>query len=687
MPAVAPTSSRAVFLSYAREDAGAARRIAEALRASGVVVWFDENELRGGDAWDAKIRHQISECTLFVPLISANTQERGKGYFRLEWKLAVEQTHLMAEGMAFLVPVAVDDTPEAGALVPPEFLRTQWTRLPEALPTPQFIRQIKQLAEGPRQDPPPAPAVTGFATPGKPAGPRSRAPLVAAVLGAAAAAVAIWYWAVRPSSPAGAATEPAKPVVPLVAAPPQIEHKSIAVLPFINMSEDSSNGYFADGLAEELLNLLAKVPGLQVTSRSSAFFYKGKELKLAQVARELNVAHILEGSVRKSGNRLRITAQLIDARTDTHLLSETYDRSLDDIFAVQDEIASAVVAQLKVTLLGAVPKSKSADSKAYALYLQGRQLEHQNSDEGVAQAVKLYQQALGIDATLAPAWIGLADCYLLQESSGLLPSEEAFRLARAAVGKALAINPDLAEAHALLGIIALNGDNDLAASARHFSHALALEPANIDILSLSLLLFRSLGRLQETIPIGEFIAAHDPVNAFGHARLGAIYIRNERYDDGIAELRTALRLSPERNQTHYAIGEALLRKGDPKAALEEMQRERSDAWRLEGLAMVYHALGQKALSDAALAEAMKKYEVGASWNIAYVLAFRGEVDRAFEWLEKAVRYRDSGLSDTAVSWEFASLHSDPRWLPFLRRIGRAPEQRDAIQFTVKLPAQ
>ena len=193
MPDAPSTPTRAVFLSYAREDAPAARRIAEALRSSGVEVWFDESELRGGDAWDAKIRRQINDCTLFLPLISAHTQERGKGYFRLEWKLAVEQTHLMAEGMAFLLPVVLDGTPESGAIVPPEFLRVQWTRLPEGLPTPVFIRQVRQLLEGKGQGSKAAPA-SPAAVPATPAASSpSRTPLlVGALLAAVAGAAGLW---------------------------------------------------------------------------------------------------------------------------------------------------------------------------------------------------------------------------------------------------------------------------------------------------------------------------------------------------------------------------------------------------------------------------------------------------------------------------------------------------------------
>jgi TolB-like protein/Flp pilus assembly protein TadD len=454
------------------------------------------------------------------------------------------------------------------------------------------------------------------------------------------------------------------------------------------MSQTKDQEYFSDGLSEELLNLLAKVPTLQVTSRSSAFSYKGKDLKLAQVARELNVAHILEGSVRKSGNRLRITAQLIDARTDKHLWSETYDRSLDDIFAVQDEIATAVVTQLKVTLLGDAPKAKVVNPKAYALLLQGRQLGRQRDAAGLSQGILLYQQALAIDPNLAAAWVGLAECYTLQADGGLRTNEEGYRLGREAVEKALAIDPTYALAYARLGsIISTLNNGDLAEAARHFTHALELEPTNTDIMTEVLQFARRMGRFDLVVTLGEYVVAHDPVNALAYGSLGGAYIRAGRNEEGLATIKTSLRLAPGRILAHYTMGGVYLRMGDTKTALAEIQQETGAPWRLDGLALVYHAMGRKAESDAALAELISKFEKDSSWNIAYIYAFRGEADLAFEWLDKAIAYRDPGISLTATQWTFTKLHQDPRWLPFLRKIGSAPEQLAAIRFEVKVPGR
>jgi TolB-like protein/Flp pilus assembly protein TadD len=470
-------------------------------------------------------------------------------------------------------------------------------------------------------------------------------------------------------------------------AAPAVGDKTIAVLPFVDMSQAKDQEYFSDGLSEELLNLLAKIPALSVTSRSSAFSYKGKDVKLAQVARELGVAHILEGSVRKSGNRLRITAQLIDARTDKHIWSETYDRSLDDIFAVQDDIAGAVVSQLKVTLLGAAPKAKVVDPKAYAISLQARQLRRQGTRDSVAQALSLYSEALAIDPKFAGACEGITLCRLRQYIMEWGTAGEIQQLAREAANQTLTLDPDSATAYTTLGSLILRSPGgDLATVARHYEHALALDPANAETVYDSLILFPILGRSEEAVAFGEYCVAHDPVGSFAHSTLGRVYHWIGRRDEAISSFRTALRLSPDVALLHNMIGTALLKK-DAKAALAEFLQGPLDEDRPINLAMAYHALGQKAQSDAALAEGISKYEKTAAWNIAYALAFRGESDRAFEWLDKAIAYQDTGLTLSAFNPGFENLHSDPRWLPFLRKIGRAPEQVAGIKFNPKLPGK
>jgi TolB-like protein/Tfp pilus assembly protein PilF len=466
---------------------------------------------------------------------------------------------------------------------------------------------------------------------------------------------------------------------------PTTSNKSIAVLPFVNMSSDKEQEYFSDGLSEELLNLLSKVPELRVAARTSSFYFKGKDAKLPDIARELRVAHLLEGSVRKSGARVKITVQLIRASDGYHQWSETYDRTLDDIFAVQEEIAAAVVAQMKITLLGSAPRVQKTSPEAYALFLQARQLARLYTRRGIEESIALNQRALAIDPSYAPAWNGLAANYIEQADVGHGPRtpDEAFRLAREAIDKALKIDPEYAEAYVSLGVIARAYDNDSAATAGHIERALALDPVNLRALSEGAYLLLNLGRPDDAIEAYEDVVARDPLDARAHGNLGWLYMHVGRMDEAVDASRTSLRLTPESIGIHYDVGLVMLLVGDAKAALAEMRLETDEAWRLAGLALAYHALGQRSASDGTLAELIDKHERSWSETIARVYAFRGESDDSFEWLHKAIANKDTGVWNCHNQPLFRNLHDDPRWLPFLRKIGKAPEQLAAIKFELK----
>ncbi len=339
---------QAVFLSYASQDATAAARICADLRAVGVEVWFDQNELVGGDAWDGKIRRQIAECALFVPIISAHTEARLEGYFRLEWKLAAQRTHTMADEKTFLLPVVIDATRDTEAKVPAEFKAVQWTRLP---PSPSLRRtgrpagyagQGGEEQEGPERDearaafcarvvkllggapalqplPGPVPASAPTAPASSPAAPVSvprRSPAISWILLATvAAAVAVGVYFTRRPAPAAAAS-PATTVEPKASQPVAavIPEKSIAVLPFANLSPDAENAFFADGMHDDLITALAKIRDLKVISRTSMLPYKTGERNVRKIAADLGVATILEGSVQRMGNR--VTARKLDFQGD-----------------------------------------------------------------------------------------------------------------------------------------------------------------------------------------------------------------------------------------------------------------------------------------------------------------------------------------------------------------------------------
>jgi TolB-like protein/Tfp pilus assembly protein PilF len=522
--------------------------------------------------------------------------------------------------------------------------------------TPEGVRRTVEAAPGELTEIIAAPASKRW-----PAG-------VLALAGMTALLAGVWYVG-RQSAPA-AALDPA-----IADAAAGVSSASIAVLPFVNMSSDPEQEFFSDGISEELLNLLAKIPELQVAARTSSFSFKDQNLEIPEIAERLKVAHVLEGSVRKADDQVRITAQLIRAEDGYHMWSETWDRSLDNIFAIQDEIAADVAEQLKVTLLGAVPRVQATDPEAYALYLQARQLNRQVTAEGIERSIALFEEALAIDPEYAAAWAGLAEGRSYEASFALRPIDETYSLARDAASKALAVDPESAEAHAQLGHVALLSDGDLGAAARHYEKAIERAPTDTDILTEAVTMLRILGRLDEAIALQEYALARDPVNATGHFRLGLIYQFAGRLDEAIASTEIALDLSPGRISAYNLLAVVYLLQGKPEPALEAIQQESLEAWRLIGLVMVHYALGQAAESDAALAMLTDEYEEGWAYNIAYALAYRGNADRAFEWLDKAVQYNDPGLTDIAIEPMFANIHDDPRWLPFLESVGTAGRHR------------
>jgi TolB-like protein len=446
---------------------------------------------------------------------------------------------------------------------------------------------------------------------------------------------------------------------------------SIAVLPFVDMSPEKNQEYFSDGLAEELLNALAKIPGLRVTARTSSFQFKGKAEDVRTVGKKLNVGAILEGSVRKADGRVRITAQLIKTADGFHLWSETYDRELHDIFAVQEEIAQAVASSLQVRLLGgkaATPTTQPRNVEAYNAYLQGRYFFERHSKESLETAVGYYEQAIKLDSGYASAWAGLAWVYGWQAASGYLPVDEGYRNAREAAERALALDGNLAEAHAAIGFIKTVYDWDWAGADASYQRALALEPRNATLLRQADVLPAALGRFDEALALDRRAMELDPLNPSGGVSLGQTACYAGRLDEAVAALKKALELAPDRPHAHSWLGRVYLELARPQEALAEMNREPDPLWRLHGQALAYHALKRKKDSDAALREFVTKYHAEAAFQIAEVYAFRGETDQAFEWLERAYTQRDSGLAEIKGDPLLKSLEHDPRYAAFLKKM-------------------
>ena len=559
--------TKAVFLSYAREDIEAARRIAEALRSQGVEVWFDLNELRGGDAWDQKIRRQIKDCALFIPLISAQTLERGEGYFRLEWKLAVERSHLMAEGVPFLVPVVIDDASEDAGVVPEPFLRVQWTRLPGALPTPQFIAQVQRLLAAPRKASSAARSEvrgvqpTALAPSG---GPKWLWP-AAAVL----ALGVIAYLALAPKSapPPVAVPGVAKPdpatakagTTPPPATVPAVHGKSVAVLPFTNMSEDKDTGFFADGVHEDVLTNLALIRELRVVSRTSVMPYRTTAKPMRQIASELGVTYILEGSVRRSGNKVRVTGQLIHAATDEHVWAASYDRDLTDIFTIQAELSRQIAGALKAALSPEeqilIARRPTENPAAYDKFLQAREIFNRDGYSWSARQrrAELLQAAVTLDPAFAAAWGELGVVYAFATFIGDADMEAQLARAKEAIDRAVQLAPEDPDVITSLGTYYYFGYRDYSRATEQYDRFGRLQPNSPRALHSLGLIQRRQGRWAESLANIRRAAELDPANTNYQSTLVSTLTAARRWDEALAAQRRIVALRPDDLPTAYNL--------------------------------------------------------------------------------------------------------------------------------------
>ena len=666
-------TSKAVFLSYASQDAVAAKKICAALRAAGVEVWFDQNELTGGDAWDAKIRGQVASCALFIPVISAATQARLEGYFRIEWKLAAQRTHAMADEKAFLLPVVIDDTRDAEAKVPAEFKAVQWTRLPGGETPEKFCARVKALLGGEvaRIFRPVNPDNTGQETRATPR-PRYRVPAAAwLVLALAAGLGVVGYIALRPKP---TASQGKRPPTAEKSAAPTTDAKSVAVLPFANLSDDKANEYFSDGISEELLNVLAKVTGLKVTARTSAFFFKDKQVPIAEIAKQLGVAYVVEGSVRKAGDKVRITAQLIKADDGFRVWSETFSRDLKDIFAVQDEIAGLIAKNLEIKMGMASSVVREVNPEAYSLLLQARFFAQRESSEGRKQSIAYYRQAIAKESDYALAWAEMARVYAMLGRFGGMPMREAMLETRAAAQKALILNPDEPYGLNALGWVQRLADWDWRGARKSFLQAVALAPDNPTTLSDAAVLLFNIGQTEEALTLARRGVVRDPLSARAHFSLGEILTNSDRDAEGVEVLSHAIKLAPESEAYQAVLGTVFSRQGRFAEAEASVEREPSEAYRLMARAVVATAHGVPAASSKARDELITQYGVRMAGWIAIVYAAQGDRDQAFVWLERAAQERDRMIPWVKEYFYLRSLYSDARWPEFLHKLGLADDQ-------------
>ncbi len=564
-------SPKAVFLSYAREDTAAAQRIAEALRSHGVEVWFDQSELRGGDAWDQKIRRQIRECALFLPVISTQTQARHEGYFRREWKQAVERTHDMAEGVPFVLPVVIDDTRDAGAVVPGEFSRVQWIRLTGGLPTSPFVEQVKRLLAAPARSAFGPKAEPGVAPPFPVAKARSGFPTWISIALAALVVGLGGYVLLRPSVrdtpaaflPAAAAAKPA----PSVASPP-VGDKSIAVLPFVNMSEDKNNGFFCDGIHEDILTDLSNIRELRVVSRTSVEQYRGSTKPIGQIAQELGVSFILEGSVQRSGNHVRVTGQLIDARGDRHLWAKSFDRDLTDVFAIQTELSTAIAGALEAKLSPAeqslLDQRPTDNPVAYDLVLKARELRlhaannvfhsvlRQERQQWFQTQIDLLREAIRIDPQYGVAYADLAYIQAFGNFAGFA-SWEGVAESRKAIDRAVQVAPDSPEVIRALGDYYYYGNLDYAKAMEQYARVLKIRPNDWEALARIAAIERRQGHWVESLAHFRDLAVRDPGNFRNISDLMILLAAGRRFDEAISVARALAERQPDNVQAGFDV--------------------------------------------------------------------------------------------------------------------------------------
>ena len=445
--------------------------------------------------------------------------------------------------------------------------------------------------------------------------------------------------------------------------------KSIAVLAFDDMSQKKDQEYFSDGISEEILNLLAKIPGLKVISRTSSFYFKGKEATIHEIGNKLKVSHILEGSVRKAGENLRITAELVNVSDGSQIWSETFDRKLDDIFKIQDEIANKVTSELKANLLGKELHSKKTDPKAYNLYLEAKQLFLQLSTQSVDNAEDIIRRSIAIDSSYAPAWVLLSKTlYSKTYNFYVIPRDKGSLEGLATAKKAIQIDPDYAEAYGILAKQQMAVWGAMPTADDNVNKALALAPDNSEVIANAALYQAYIGRTEKSIDLYSKSLELDPLNYISTINLGISYFENAQFSKAEEMIRKYILHNPNSGIAHAMLSFVFLQQGKNDEALAIAEEEPDLLWKLNAKSEVLFALGEKQKADALLEEIIKKYGNKATSNIANIYAFRNEKDKAFAWLEKSYQLKTPDIFDLLSYLSMKNLWGDPRWNAFIKKL-------------------
>jgi TolB-like protein len=664
-----------IFISYASPDIAVANAVCNALEREGVPCWVAPRDVMPGDFYADAIVHAIDAAKVVVLILSQHSA--GSPHVLREVERASSKRHPV-------VSLRIDRAPLPAGLE--YFLNTsQWLDASGSEPgsaLPMLVTAVRRvIASAPARDGVAAPANTAAnvappprlvsATPNAPPPPRGAAQAAQRPLNRVAVAVVslvalalAWFaadkfWLTKHVTAAQQSTGTA----------PVVNDKSIAVLPFADLSEKKDQEYFADGMAEEILNLLAKVPGLRVFGRTSSFHFKGHTEDLHAIGEKLGTAYVVEGSVRRGGSRIRVTAQLLDSRSGIQLWAESYDREFGDVLALQDQIATNIARalQLAVATDDAQLLRQLKNPEAYALYLRGRSA-YDRGEEGLREAQADFEQVLALEPTFSRAAEALALTHLGLIGDSVVTSEIGWPHAVNAAKLALRLDSRSAFAHVILGLKLATYDYDWAGAAAELDAALATKSRDPVVLYNSAWLAFDVGRYEDAVHLEDASLSLDPLNPDSLQNGAIIHYMLGHLDEAERAFRKSLEVSPTFAGSHGFLGKILLLRRQPREALKEMEAEMSSE-RDAGLALVYHALGRRSESDAALARAKGARREFDPINIAVAHAYRGEVDQAFEWLDKAIVARNITLVHTLAHEPLlASLRADPRYSALLRKM-------------------
>jgi len=663
-----------VFISYASQDRREADTLCAALEAAGLPCWIAPRDVRAGESYAAAIVQAINSCRMLLLVLSRS---------------AIESPHVLREIERAssknrpVLSIRLDTT-----ALPPEmeyFLSAnQWLEVAdgriEAI-LPALIDSVRRNA-APSDTRPIAHPSSG-AAPSPP--PRSRAliALGAVILAVLAFLLLDRFWLSRRVTTQ--ASEPAAPSTPTPAAanpggaaafapPPH----SIAVLPFVNMSGDAKQDYFSDGLSEELINSLTSIRDLQVAAQTSSFYFKGKEVDLPDIAHKLNVGAILEGSVRKDGAHVRITAQLINTVTGFHLWSQSYDRELKDILKLQTEIATAVTQALKATLLAdtaaSIELGGTQNPQAYDAYLRGenasRDVVHQDT---VLAGIAALDEAIRLDPAFARAYVRISVEESLFAAYFAMGSQtrEYFGRAREAAEKAVALAPNLGRAHAALGAALLLGYFDFRAALAEQERALSLSPNDSLVLLWGARLYAMMGRADEAVALGRRGVALDQLNPRAHRYLIVALEEAHRYREALEATDRGLSLGPDLALKAFR-GRLLLHLGDPESARQSCETPPLDWLGHLCLAIAYDKLQRRSDAEAQLAAMKADTGDSTAYQYAEIYAQWGDTPQALNWLETAYRLGDPGITGVKVDDFLIPLRNEPRFREVERKLN-APD--------------